>query len=138
MFPPESQILIVDDMPSLREVLKGVLKKNGYSKISEANDGQEAYTLMVAGKASGVKYDLVICDWNMPNMTGLDFLKVVRAVPEWKTLPFLMLTTENEKAKVMEAIQAGASNYIVKPIVEPVVLEKLKAVWDKISKTKAS
>ena len=131
MFPPTTRVLIADDMPSLRELLKAHLRRLGFRIITEANDGQEAYQLMVAAKASGNHFDLVISDWNMPGMNGLDLLKVVRAVDGWKNLPFVLLTTESEKSKVMEAILAGASNYIVKPVEANTLEEKLKAVWAK-------
>lgn len=134
MFPAETKFLIVDDMPSLREVLKALLKKNGFNQITEANDGQEAYQMMVAAKAAGKQYDVIICDWNMPNMNGMEFMKVIKAVDTWKSIPFILLTTESEKAKVMEAIVAGATNYMVKPVQEATVMEKLKAAWDKVKK----
>lgn len=132
MFPITSRILIADDMPSLRELLKAHLRRMGFKVIVEANDGQEAYQLMVSAKAAGSHFDLVISDWNMPGMNGVDLLKVVRAVEAWKNLPFIMLTTESEKSRVMEAILAGASNYIVKPIEANTLEEKLKAVWAKM------
>ena len=134
MFPPETRFLLVDDMPSLREMLKIILNKAGFKAISEANDGQEAYQVLLAAKSAGKPIEVIICDWNMPNMTGIDFLKVVRAVDEWKDLPFVLLTTENEKHKVISAIQAGVTNYIVKPIEEKTVVEKLKGVWEKVKK----
>lgn len=133
MFETGIRILIVDDMPSLRELLKAYLRRLGYKQISEAEDGRDAYQLMMAAKASGAPFELVISDWNMPNMTGLELLKLVRSVPEWKNLPFLLLTTENEKEKVMEAVLAQVSNYIVKPVEEEVLKEKLRKVWDKLN-----
>ena len=134
MFAPETKFLIVDDMPSLRDVLKALLKKAGFSNVTEANDGQEAYQLLIAAKASGSQYDVIICDWNMPNMNGLELLKVVRAVNAWNSVPFILLTTESEKGKVMEAIAAGATNYMVKPVQENTLVEKLKAAYDKVKK----
>lgn len=131
MFPATTRILIVDDMPTLRDLLKAYLRRMGFRDITEANDGRDAYQLMVASKASGSPFELVISDWNMPNMDGLELLKVVRSLNEWKNLPFLLLTTESEKAKVLEAVLAQVSNYIVKPIDEETLHDKLKKVWDK-------
>ena len=120
-------------MTSLRDLLKAYLRRLGYRQISEAGDGREAYQMMISAKAGGNSFELVISDWNMPNMTGLDLLKLVRSLPDWKTLPFLLLTTENEKEKVMEGVMAGASNYIVKPVEEKVLEEKLMRVWQKMN-----
>lgn len=132
MFEHGIRILIVDDMQSLRELLKAYLRRLGYRQITEAVDGQDAYQLMIAAKAAGAPFELVISDWNMPTMTGLELLKLVRSMPDWKNLPFIILTTENEKEKVMEAVLAQVSNYIVKPIEEDTLKEKMKKVWDKL------
>ena len=132
MFPATSRILIVDDMQSLRDLLKAYLRRIGYRQISEAVDGRDAYQLMIAAKVTGAPFDLVISDWNMPVMDGLEFLKLVRNTPEWKTIPFLLLTTENEKNKVMEAVMAGVSNYMVKPVEEDTLKDKLRKIWEKI------
>ena len=133
MFPHPIRILIVDDMGSLRDLLKAYLRRLGYRNISEAVDGRDAYQAMLASKASGSPFELVISDWNMPNLNGLELLRLVRAVPEWKALPFILLTTESEKDKVMEAVQNQVSNYMVKPIEEKVLEEKLMRTWQKIS-----
>lgn len=133
MFSPNTRILIVDDMPSLRDLLKAYLRRLGFKHISDAVDGRDAYQTLIASKAAGNPFELIISDWNMPNMTGLELLKLVRAIPEWKNLPFLILTTENEKEKVMEAVIAQVSNYMVKPIEEKTLEEKLLRTWQKIN-----
>ena len=133
MFPLTTQILIVEDMVSLRELLKSNLRQLGYKHIAEAADGREAYQAMIATKASGKSFDLVISDWNMPVVTGLELLKLVRSIPDWKDLPFLLLTTENEKAKVMEAVMAKVSNYMVKPVTAQTLEEKLLRTWQKLN-----
>lgn len=133
MFPPSTRILIVDDMASLRDLLKAYLRRLGFKSITEAVDGRDAYQTMIASKAAGNSFELVISDWNMPNLNGIELLKLVRAVPEWKALPFVILTTENEKEKVMEAVLAQVSNYIVKPIEEPTLHEKLLRTWQKLN-----
>jgi len=132
MFPVHTRILIVDDMSSLRDLLKAYLRRLGYRNISEAEDGRVAYQALLAAKASGAQFDLIISDWNMPNLDGLEFLKLVRSSPEWKNLPFLLLTTESEKAKVLEAVLANVSNYMVKPVEEEMLKDKLKKVWEKL------
>lgn len=133
MFPPHTRILIVDDMPSLRDLLKAYLRRLSFRNISEADDGRMAYQALLAAKAAGAPFELVISDWNMPNLDGLEFLKLVRSSPEWKNLPFILLTTESEKAKVLEAVMAQVSNYMVKPVEEAVLKEKLTKVWEKMT-----
>jgi two-component system chemotaxis response regulator CheY len=133
MFAPNTRILIVDDMASLRDLLKAYLRRLGYKSITEAVDGRDAYQTMIASKAAGNPFELIISDWNMPNLNGIELLKLVRAVPEWKNLPFVILTTENEKEKVMEAVLAQVSNYIVKPIEEKTLEEKLARTWQKLN-----
>ena len=133
MFPVQTRILIVDDMSSLRDLLKAYLRRLGYRNIAEAEDGRVAYQSLLAAKSSGSPFDLIISDWNMPNLDGLEFLKLVRSSPEWKNLPFLLLTTESEKAKVLEAVLANVSNYMVKPVEEDQLKEKIKKVWEKLN-----
>ncbi len=132
MFPLKIRILVVDDMPSLRDLVKAYLRRMGYNDIIEAGDGQEAYQVLVSSQAGGAPIELIISDWNMPNLTGIDLLKLVRANPEWKNLPFLLTTTESEKHKVVEAIQSGVTNYMVKPVEEATLKEKLERTWDKV------
>lgn len=137
MFPTTTNILIVDDMPSLRDLLKAYLHRLGFRHITDAVDGRDAYQLMIASKAGGKPFELVISDWNMPNLNGLELLKLVRGIPEWKNLPFLLLTTESEKDKVLEAVHAQVSNYIVKPVEQKVLEEKLLRVWQKLNPPRA-
>lgn len=134
MFPPSTRILIVDDIQSLRDLLKAYLHRLGYWSISEAKDGQEALDILWDAQNRGEPIGLVICDWNMPVMTGIDLLKRVRMVPDWKTLPFLLLTTESEKNKIVEAIQSQVTNYMVKPVDEQTLKEKMIKAWDRLPK----
>ncbi len=134
MFPPSTRILIVDDIQSLRDLLKAYLRRLGYWNLLEAQDGQEALDILWQAQSAKEEIGLVISDWNMPVMTGLELLKRVRMVPDWKNLPFLLLTTESEKARVVQAVQAHVSNYMVKPIDEATLKEKLFKVWEKATK----
>lgn len=131
MFTQTTKILIVDDVSSLRDLLKAYLRRLGFQNISEADDGQNALDALWLAHNSRVPFELVISDWNMPNMDGLELLKRVRQVPDWKTLPFLLLTTESEKDKVLEAVKADVSNYIIKPVDEATLKEKLAKAWEK-------
>lgn len=134
MFPVTTKILIADDMPTIRDLVKNQLKALGYKSILEATDGEQALQLLIANNVPGSQIELVISDWNMPKMTGLEFLKQVRASQEWVNLPFVLLTSESERDQVTEAILAGVSQYIVKPFAAKSFEEKLRSVWAKHSK----
>lgn len=117
------KILCVDDFATMRRILKNILKQLGFNNITEADDGTTALEEL---KKSN--YDLIISDWNMPKMTGLELLKTVRSTPEFKDIPFLMVTAEAQKQNVIEAVQAGVSNYVVKPFTAEAIAEKLQKI----------
>lgn len=123
------KILVVDDFSTMRRIVKNILKQLGFDNIEEAEDGAQAYT-----KLKNEGFGFVVCDWNMPNMDGLEFLKKVRSDAELKETPFLMVTAEAEKEKVVAAIQAGVSNYIVKPFTAEVLKEKMDKIFEKLGK----
>ncbi|MCX7978299.1 MAG: response regulator, partial [Bdellovibrionaceae bacterium] len=100
MFPPETRILVVDDMPSIRDLVKNHLKAMGYKNVLEAEDGEAALRILIQQNSFGQAVGLVVCDWNMPKMSGLDLLKQVRATVEWQNLPFILLTSESERDQV--------------------------------------
>ena len=131
MFKPETNILIVDDMMTMRKLVKKSCKSIGFSNFTEAADGQEAWErLQVASPA----IELIISDWNMPNLSGLEFLKKVRADEKFAHLPFVLLTAEAEVHQVKEAVEAGVSNYIVKPFTGESLKQKLQQTHAKVSK----
>lgn len=134
MFPNTTRFLVVDDMPTMREVIKSQLRAMNFRNVLEASDGDEALSKVVIGYQSGEPIDMIISDWNMPKMNGLDFLKQIRASEKFCNLPFLLLTSESEKDQVTEAILAGVNQYIVKPFQPKAFEEKLKAVWFKFNK----
>lgn len=123
------KILVVDDFSTMRRIVKNILKQLGYENIEEAEDGAQAYNKLKSGG-----FGFVVSDWNMPNMDGLDLLKKIRSDPELKDLPVLMVTAEAEKEKVIEAIKAGVSNYIVKPFTAEVLKEKMDRIFEKLGK----
>ena len=127
-FNPKMRILVVDDMNTMRKIIKGMLQKMGCDNITEADDGAPAWSLIQEAHAAGRGFEFIISDWNMPGMTGIDLLKNVRAKEEFKKVPFLMVTAEAEQANVVVAVKAGVSNYIIKPF-NP---DTLKAKIDKI------
>ncbi len=127
-FNPKMRILVVDDMNTMRKIIKGMLQKMGCDNITEADDGTPAWGLIQEAHAAGRPFEFIISDWNMPGMTGIDLLKNVRSKDEFKKVPFLMVTAEAEQSNVVVAVKAGVSNYIIKPF-NP---ETLKAKIDKI------
>jgi two-component system chemotaxis response regulator CheY len=131
MFAPDCRVLVVDDMSSIRELVKNQLRILGFKHILEAGDGEEALRLLIQNSSPENRIQLVISDWNMPNMKGIDLLKHVRASSEWANLPFVLLTSEAERDQVTEAVLSGASQYIVKPFSAKIFEDKLKAAYQK-------
>ncbi len=115
------KILIVDDSSTMRRIIGNTLKTIGQEDVVTAGDGIEGLASLEANS----DIDLVLSDWNMPNMNGLDFLIKIRETRSNKDLPVIMITTEAEKANVITAIKAGANNYIVKPFTPEVLSDKL-------------
>jgi two-component system, chemotaxis family, chemotaxis protein CheY len=122
----EMKILIVDDFATMRKVVRNLLRQIGYQNVGEAEDGVDALKQL-----RSQKIEFVISDWNMPNMTGIELLRAVRADNELRHLPFLMVTAESLKENVVEAVKAGVSNYIVKPFTAEVLSEKIKKILEK-------
>lgn len=116
-------ILIVDDYATMLRVVKNLLKQIGFDNVDEASDGGAAFQLM-----KRKKYGLVISDWNMQPVTGIELLKMVRADAELKATPFIMVTAESKSQNVIEAKNAGVSNYIVKPFSSDVLKGKIASV----------
>ena len=127
--PASTKFLVVDDMATMRRIIRSLLEQLGYKSIDEAEDGVEALK-----KLRSQNYDFVITDWNMPNMTGLELVQEIRKDPQLKHLPVLMVTAEAKKENVIAAIKAGVNNYVVKPFTAETLKEKIEKVWDAISK----
>ena len=118
------KVLVVDDFATMRRIVKGVLKQLGFSNIVEAEDGSKALE-----ELKKEKIGLIVSDWNMPNMSGLDLLKAIRQDDNFKSIPFLMVTAEGQKENVVQAVQAGVSNYIVKPFTPETFNAKLEKIF---------
>jgi two-component system chemotaxis response regulator CheY len=127
-FPTTARILTVDDMATMRKIVKSLLNQLGYTNIDEAENGKEALV-----KLKQNKYDLVLLDWNMPEMDGITLLQEIRKDPQLKNIPVIMVTAEAKKENVLLAIQSGANNYIVKPFTAETLKEKLEKVWQQIN-----
>ncbi|HLZ19368.1 MAG TPA: response regulator [Smithellaceae bacterium] len=123
------KVLIVDDFATMRKVVRNLLKQVGYEDIVEAEDG-----VMALKALKSQKIDVIVSDWNMPNMTGLELLKAVRADAELAKTPFLMVTAEALQDNVVAAVKAGVNNYIVKPFTAEVLNEKIKKIMESIEK----
>ena len=118
--------LVVDDSAVMRRVLIGALGRANITEVDQASDGQEAVEAVGTNE-----YGLVLTDWNMPNMLGIDAVKAIRAAG--KTMPIIMVTTEAEKSRVIDALKAGANNYIIKPFEPATIVAKIQEVLAKVS-----
>jgi two-component system chemotaxis response regulator CheY len=119
-----TKILVVDDFSTMRRIVRNLLKELGFSNVQEAEDGVDALSKLRADK-----FDFVVSDWNMPNMTGIELLRAIRADATLTHLPVLMVTAEAKKENIIEAAQAGASGYVVKPFTAATLDEKLKKIF---------
>ncbi len=126
----DTHFLIVDDYVNIRSLVKNQLSDFGFvQNVTEQESANNAIAFLQSHQGKPV--DFIISDWNMPGMTGLDFLKWVRGHQKFKNLPFLILTTENEQAKIMNAISAGVSNFLIKPWETEEIANKIQLCWKK-------
>ena len=132
MVNSDLKFLVVDDFSTMRRIVRNLLKELGFTNVEEAEDGNIALQ-----KLRGGGFDFIVSDWNMPNMTGIELLKEVRQDPSLKHLPLLMVTAEAKKENIIEAAQAGASGYIVKPFTAATLDEKLGKIFQTMQKAGA-
>ena len=130
MFPTTIKILIADDMTTMRKIVMKACRDLGFTALLDAADGQIAWQKINENPDVG----LIISDWNMPNCSGLDLLKRVRADSRFKTLPFMLVTAESEASQVAEAIKAGVDGYVVKPFAADALGKKLAEIYQKKNK----
>ena len=121
--------LVVDDFPTMRRIVRSLLKELGFTNVEEAEDGQDALNKLRAGN-----FEFVVSDWNMPNLDGLEMLKEIRQDNALKDLPVLMVTAEAKKENIIDAAQAGANGYVVKPFTAATLEEKLNKIFEKMGK----
>jgi two-component system chemotaxis response regulator CheY len=138
MFPPETRFIVVDDFATMRKIIKKVLLQLGYKDIEEADDGKTALPKIQEAQAAGRPFNMIISDWNMPGMQGIDLLKNCKADPNLKATPFMLVTAESEQKNILEAAQAGVSDYIIKPFNAVTLQEKLEKVYRKHFANKAA
>lgn len=123
------KILVVDDFSTMRRIIRNLLGELGYgaANIQEAEDGVSALSALHAG---GI--DLVVTDWNMPGMSGIDLLRAIRADAKLKSMPVLMVTAENTREQIIAAAQAGVNGYIVKPFTAATLEDKIERIFDRL------
>ena len=123
------KILVVDDFPTMRRIIRNLLKELEFVNVDEAEDGAIGLEKLRAGN-----YGFVVSDWNMPNMDGLAMLQAIRADPSMAKLPVLMVTAEAKKENIIAAAQSGANGYVVKPFTAITLEEKITKIFEKIAK----
>jgi len=122
------KVLVADDFATMRKIVRNILKQIGFDDIVEAEDGQAAMQVL-----RNENIGLVVTDWNMPNMSGLELLQKIRTNPKTANLPVLMVTAEGLKENVVTAVKAGVNNYVVKPFTAEVLQEKLEQIFKKLN-----
>lgn len=131
LFPLNTRILVTDDIKMMRNIVKSILRKLGYTEISEACSGNQAFGMLKAAAEAGTPFGLVISDWNMPDGAGIDCLRNCKADSLLDSTPFLMVTAESEQHQIVEAIQLGVSHYLIKPFNQDALIAKLHIVYNK-------
>jgi two-component system chemotaxis response regulator CheY len=124
------KILVVDDFSTMRRIVRNLLVELGFTNtlIQEAEDGTAALVMLRAQP-----FDLVVTDWNMPNMTGIDLLRAIRADASLKSMPVLMVTAENNRDQIIAAAQSGVNGYVVKPFTAVTLKEKLGKIFERLA-----
>jgi two-component system chemotaxis response regulator CheY len=124
------KILVVDDFSTMRRIVRNLPVELGFSGalIQEADDGANAMIML-----KSQPFDMVVTDWNMPNMTGIELLRAIRAEASLKGLPVLMVTAENNRDQIIAAAQAGVNGYIVKPFTAATLQEKLTKIFERLA-----
>ncbi|MDF3835606.1 chemotaxis response regulator CheY [Cupriavidus basilensis] len=123
------KILVVDDFPTMRRIIRNLLKELGFANVEEAEDGAAGLDKVKDGS-----FQFVVSDWNMPNMDGLSMLQAIRADGALAKLPVLMVTAEAKKENIIAAAQAGANGYVVKPFTAATLDEKITKIFEKLAK----
>lgn len=121
------KILVVDDFSTMRRIVKNLLKELGFNNVEEADDGKTALPKLQTGK-----FDFLITDWNMPEMSGMELLKTVRADDKLKKMPVLMVTAEAKREQIIAAAEAGVNGYVVKPFTATVLKEKIEKIFQRV------
>ncbi|MDE2118580.1 MAG: chemotaxis response regulator CheY [Betaproteobacteria bacterium] len=129
MVDANMKFLVVDDFSTMRRIVRNLLKELGFANVQEAEDGVDALN-----RLRGEDFDFVVSDWNMPNMTGIELLRAIRSDAKLEHLPVLIVTSEAKRENIIEAAQADASGYVVKPFTAATLDKKLKKIFEKMQK----
>lgn len=138
MFPPESNILIVDDSAAALHLVRQQLTALGFRNILEAENGKVALKKLDDLNKVGIDIQLIIADWSMPEMNGIDLLLTLKDNAKYNNIPFLMITSESGTENVIKAIALGVSDFVIKPLDETIIASKLTGIWNRIQKRKTS
>lgn len=136
MFAPDTKILLAEDTEITRSILRKILEKLGYRKITEVSNGNQALTAIRESLASNHPFGIIIADWNMPELNGLELLKHINAIPSLKGTAFILLTSNTEKEQVIEAIKSGVAMYMAKPFTATTIEKKLRETFEYYNKKK--
>ena len=127
---PKIKTIVIDDMMTMRKIITKMLKSIGFTNITEADDGATAWPLIEEAAKNGEPFEFIVSDWNMPKMSGLDLLIKIRATEGISTVPFLMVTAEAEQSNVVKVVQAGVSNFVVKPFTPATLKGKIAKIFE--------
>lgn len=133
MFKPSTKFLIVDDHLTMRLIIRKTLSELGYENTIEAADGLIALNILNQHAQTSEPVEFIISDWNMPNMQGIDFLKKCRADKIFEKIPFVLITAEDDQAKIIDAVTAGVTDYIIKPFSPAMLKSKFETYYKKLN-----
>lgn len=133
MFAASTRVLVAEDVATMRQMIVEILNGVGLPNVIAVEDGADAWAEISAARRAKSPIQLVLADWQMPHMRGIDLLKKIRSSKEDATLPFVMLTSMSDKAAIVEAARAGVHDYVTKPVNIEMLREKLKTLHSKIS-----
>lgn len=132
-FWKNKKVLIVDDFEMVRNLVSKAMRELQVGEIVQAENGEAAYQKLIEAVGSGAPFDLVFSDWVMPVMDGLQLFEKIRGESKLAHLPFVMFTVESDQQSVVKAIQTGIRHFMVKPVLKPKLVEKLKQIEDEIA-----
>lgn len=134
MFAKGIKILVIDDTRTIRVLIRDILSNLGYKNVEDVETAEEALQKMKQASADGTPYEFIFCDWNLPGMSGLELLEVRNRDATYSKTPFLMVTIESERDKVLKAVTMGVSDFIVKPFSEVTIKSKMQGIYSRLPK----
>lgn len=138
VLPSNIQVLVADDMMTMRKLIRKELNKMGLHKVVEAEDGQSAWNKIIVALDSGTPFELMLLDWKMPKRLGIDILRKIRSYEKMKYVPVLIMTAEAEKQDVINAIHTGVSGVVLKPFTANILRQKIFSAWETYESKRAA